>query len=97
MSHPTQSRLGEPIELPWWVPALAVPPLLVALAGLVIPATLPARVLAVAPALLLIWLIARVARRVRSQSMQSVWISAAFGVWAVFPAAWIVLVLTGGR
>ena len=93
----SSTRLGEPIELPWWVLPLALPPALVALAGLVIPADLGARALAILPALALIGVVVRVARRVASPSMQSVWISAAYGLWAVFPTAWIVLLLTANR
>jgi hypothetical protein len=96
MSQPA-ARLGEPIELPWWVVPLALPPALVALAALVIPAGLGVRALAILPALALIGVIARVSRRVASPSMQSVWISAAYGIWAVFPTAWIVLLLTADR
>lgn len=98
MSDPSSpSRLGEPIEISWMEIVLCLPPLLIALAGLVVPAPLGARALAVVPALALVWLIARVLRRVQSQSMQSVWISAAYGVWAVFPTAWLVLLLTAGH
>ena len=93
----TSSRLGDPIELPWWVVALAVPPGLIAAAGLVIPAGWGARALAILPAVALIGAIAWVARRIASPSMQSVWISTAYGLWAVFPAAWIVLLLSPGR
>ena len=91
------TRLGEPIELPWWVVPLALPPGLIAAAGLLIPAGWGARALAVVPALALIAAIGWVGRRVASPSMQSVWISAAYGIWAVFPAAWIVLLLSPSR
>jgi hypothetical protein len=90
MSREPASRLGEPIELPWWVIPLAVIPILVAIGGLIVPAPPAARLAAVVPSLGLVALIARVARRVVSPSMQSVWISAAYGIWVVFPLAWAV-------
>lgn len=92
MSGRPVSRLGEPIELPWWVVPLATLPILSVLAGVVIVAPLGARLVAILPSLGLLGAILRVARRTRSPSMQSVWISAAFGLWAIFPVAWGVLV-----
>jgi hypothetical protein len=97
MSGRQTSRLGEPIELPWWVLALGALPALAILAGLLVPAALPVRLAAVLPSLALLGVIVRVARRVASPSMQSVWISAAYGVWVVFPVAWAVVVFSPHR
>lgn len=90
----TESRLGEPIELPWWALLLSLPPAAVVVAALLIPGSLGGRALAVLPSVALIAAVLRVARRVTSTSMQSVWVSAAYGVWAIFPTAWIVLLAT---
>jgi hypothetical protein len=92
MSREPASRFGEPIELPWWVLPLGTLPILSGLAGLVIPAPLGARLVILLPSLGLLAAIVRVARRTASPSMQSVWISTAFGLWVIFPVAWAVLV-----
>ena len=62
-----------------------------------VPASLWVRLLAVVPAVALIWAIVRVSRRVVSANMASVWISLAYALWAIFPVAWGVAIATGGR
>jgi len=90
----SSSRLGAPIELPWWVLPLSLPPALVLLGGLLVPEAWPARVAAVLPAAALIVAIVRVARSSQSPNLQSVWISTAYGLWASFPIAWVALLLS---
>lgn len=87
-------RFGEPIELPWWVVALALPPLLLTAVSLFIPTSLFIHSIAALPALALVWAIARIATRVRSQNMQSVWISLAYGVWMVFPITYVAVIIS---
>ncbi|MGI8847803.1 MAG: hypothetical protein ACR2GX_06015 [Candidatus Dormibacteria bacterium] len=91
------SRYGKPIELPWWTVPLALPPAVMIVLGAVVPQMWPARPLAILPAALLIVAIVRVARRTNSPSMQSVWISAAYGFWVLFPVAWVALLLAPHR
>ena len=87
-------RFGEPIELPWWVVVLALPPLLFTAVSLVIPTTLFIHAIAALPALALVWAIGRIATRVESQNMQSVWISLAYGLWAVFPITYVAVIIS---
>jgi hypothetical protein len=83
-------RFGEPIELPWWVIALCSPLLLLCLVSLFIPASLPVHLLGFLPSAALAWVVVRIVLRVTNQNMQSVWISLAFGVWAIFPVIYFV-------
>jgi hypothetical protein len=83
-------RLGEPVELPWWVFALCAPLLLLSVISLLVPASLTIHLVAVVPSLALAWVIVRVAIGATSPSMQSVWISLGFGVWAIFPVIYFV-------
>jgi len=83
-------RFGEPVELPWWVIALCGPLLLLCLVSLFIPASPVIHLVAVIPSLALAGVIVRVALGVASANMQSVWISLAFGVWAIFPVIYFV-------
>jgi hypothetical protein len=87
-------RFGEPLELPWWVLALCAPLLLLSLISLFIPASLLIHLVAVIPSVALAWLIVRVSLRVSSPNMQSVWISLAFGVWAIFPVIYFVALVS---
>lgn len=90
----SDSRLGAPVELPWWVIPLAIPPALVAVAGIVLTAPLWAHLLAVLSSMALVIAVIRVATRVTSTSMQSVWISAVYAVWFFIALTWLVVVLT---
>ncbi len=92
MSEP---RLGEPVELPWWVVPLGLPPLVVAVAAVFLGAPLWARALTVLSSLAMLLGIAVIASRVDSRSMQSVWISAAYAVWVFIVVVWAVIVATG--
>jgi hypothetical protein len=83
-------HFGEPVELPWWVIALCAPLLLLCVVSLFIPTSLVIHLVAVVPSLALGWVIVRVALGVASANMQSVWISLAFGVWAIFPVIYFV-------
>jgi hypothetical protein len=83
-------RLGEPVELPWWTVPLGVPLLGALVAAAVVGAPLSGRLLlAISSALMLVVLL-RVALRVRSTSMQSVYISAALALWAFTVLIWAV-------
>ncbi|HEX4578962.1 MAG TPA: hypothetical protein VH498_03075 [Candidatus Dormibacteraeota bacterium] len=90
----SDSRLGPPVELPWWVVPLAIPPALVVIGGLILAAPLWAHLLAVLSSLAVLAALARVATRVTSTSMQSVWISAAYAVWVFTIITWAVVVAT---
>jgi hypothetical protein len=91
----SESRLGAPVELPWWVVPLALPPVLVVIAGVVVPAPLWAHLLAVVSSLATLTAVVRIATRVTSRSMQSVWISALYAVWVFIVVTWLVVVATG--
>ncbi len=88
MSEPR--RLGEPVELPWWVIPLGLPPVLTLLLGVVLRAPLSGRLLDLAASAAMLWLIVVVARRVESRNMQSVWISAAYAFWLFMVLIWAV-------
>jgi hypothetical protein len=90
----SDSRLGAPVELPWWVIPLSLPPLLVVVAGIFLGAPLWAHLLAVVSSLALVLALVRVATRVTSTSMQSVWISAVYAVWFFTAITWLVVVTT---
>jgi hypothetical protein len=83
-------RLGEPVELPWWVIPLGLPPALTLLVGVVLRAPLSGRLLDLAASAAMLWLIVVVARRVESRNMQSVWISAAYAFWTFMVLIWAV-------
>jgi hypothetical protein len=83
-------RLGEPVELPWWVIPLGLPPALTLLLGVVLRAPLSGRLLDLAASVAMLWLLVVVARRVESRNMQSVWISAAYAFWTFMVLIWAV-------
>jgi hypothetical protein len=83
-------RLGEPIELPWWVIPLGLPPLLTLVLGVVLRAPLSGRLLDLVASVGMLWLLLLVARRVRSRNLQSVWISAAYAFWFFVVLIWAV-------
>ena len=87
-------QLGEPLELPWWTVPLALPPLLCVLLGLVLPAPLWARALIVLASIATLAGLLRIATRVASTSMQSVWISVVYAVWFFVLVTWIVVLVT---
>ncbi|MEO8898413.1 MAG: hypothetical protein ABI352_00205 [Candidatus Dormibacter sp.] len=90
----SDSRLGAPVELPWWVVPLALPPVLVIVGGVVLGAPLWAHLFAVGSSLAALCSLALVATRVSSASMQSVWISAAYAIWVFTAITWAVVVAT---
>ncbi|MGH7721921.1 MAG: hypothetical protein ACRENL_03670 [Candidatus Dormibacteria bacterium] len=90
----SDSRLGEPLELPWWTIPLGLPPVGVAIAGVIVAAPLWAHLLAVASSLTVLAALAAIATRVASRSMQSVWISAAYAVWVFAVITWVVTAVT---
>ena len=90
----SDSRLGAPVELAWWVIPLSLPPLLVAIAAVFLGAPLWAHLLAIVSSLALLYALARVATHVTSTSMQSVWISALYAVWFFTGITWLVVVST---
>ena len=83
-------QLGEPIELPWWVVPLWLPPLVCLILGLVLRAPVSARLVDVAGSAALLWTVYAVARRVGSRNLQSVWISAAYAFWLFAVLIWAV-------
>jgi hypothetical protein len=87
---PARPQLGEPIELPWWTVPLGVPLVGALVAGAVVGAPLSGRLLLVVASALMLWVLLRVAVRVRSASMQSVYISAAMALWAFAALVWAV-------
>lgn len=89
MSTP-RPRLGEPVELPWWTLPLAFPPAATFIAGLVVSAPLSGRLIDLVASALMVWVVVRVALRVRSRNLQSVWISAAYAFWAFMVLIWLV-------
>ena len=90
----SESRLGAPVELPWWIIPLGLPPLGITLAGIVVGAPLWAHLLAVVTSVALLATLAMIATRVASRSMQSVWISAAYAAWVFTTVVWAVAVAT---
>jgi len=88
--QPTQSRFGEPVELPWWTLPLGLPILAALVTGAVVSAPLSGRLLMVVASALMLVVLLRVAMRVRSTSMQSVYISAALAIWAFCVLVWAV-------
>ena len=90
MSGAGGPRLGEPIELPWWVVPLSLPPLVALLLGLVVHAPVSARLVDIVGSVALLWVVYRVARSVGSRNLQSVWISAAYAFWLFAVLIWAV-------
>ncbi len=90
----SESRLGAPVELPWWTLPLGIPPLALVVAGIVVSAPAWAHLLAVITSLAVLAALASVATRVASRNMQSVWISAVYAVWVFTTVVWVVAVVT---
>jgi hypothetical protein len=86
----SESRFGEPVELPWWTVPVAAPVVGALVAAAVVGAPLSGRVLLVVSSGLMLLVLVRVALRVRSTSMQSVYISAALALWAFTVLIWAV-------
>lgn len=86
----SESRFGDPVELPWWTLPLALPIVAALVAGAVVEAPLSGRLLLVISSALMMLVVLRVAVRVRSTSMQSVYISAALALWAFTVLIWAV-------
>jgi hypothetical protein len=84
------ARLGDPVELPWWTVPLGVPLLGALLAAVIVGAPLSGRLLMLVASAAMLWVLLRVAVRVRSTSMQSVYISAAMALWAFAVLIWAV-------
>jgi hypothetical protein len=91
----SESRLGAPVELPWWIVPLGLPPVAVAIAGAVISAPLSTRLLAILSSVALLVALAAIAVRIASRNIQSVWISAAYAIWTFTAITWAVLLATG--
>jgi hypothetical protein len=87
---PTRPRLGEPVELPWWTVPLGIPLVGALVAALVVGAPLSGRLLLAVASVMMLVVLLRVAVRVRSTSMQSVYISAAMALWAFAALIWAV-------
>lgn len=86
------SRLGDPVELPWWTIPLGLPPLVTLILGAILSAPLWAHMLALVTSVALLLALAIVATRIASRNMQSVWISAAYAVWVFAAVLWAVAV-----
>ncbi|HEV3123926.1 MAG TPA: hypothetical protein VG266_05045 [Candidatus Dormibacteraeota bacterium] len=91
----SESRFGEPIELPWWVLPLALPPALAFAAGVIVHSPPGARFVDLVGSALMVYVVLVVARKVRSRNMQSVYISAAYAFWAFAVLIWAVEVVAG--
>ena len=90
----SDSRLGAPVELPWWMIPLGLPPLVTAVLGLVLGAPQWARIAAVLASVALLVALVAIATRVASRNIQSVWISAAYAVWVFVVILWAVALAT---
>ncbi len=90
----SDSRLGAPVELPWWVIPLGLPPLLVALLAVVLAAPLWAHAMAVTASILTIAALVLIALRTSSRNIQSVWVSALYAAWVFVVVTWAVVVAT---
>jgi hypothetical protein len=90
----TDSRLGAPVELPWWIIPLGIPPVLVVILAVMLNAPLWSRALAMIASLLTLLAMAVIATRVASRNMQSVWISALYAGWVFAVITWAVVVVT---
>jgi hypothetical protein len=84
------SRFGAPVELPWWVLPLGLPPAITLVLSAIVSAPVSGRVLDGVTSAAMLWVVIRVALRVRSSSMQSVWISAAYAFWLFCVLLWAV-------
>jgi hypothetical protein len=78
------------VELPWWTVPLGLPLVGALLVALLVGAPLSGRLLLLVASLAMLWVLLRVAVRVRSTSMQSVYISAAMALWAFSVLIWAV-------
>jgi hypothetical protein len=85
-----RTRFGEPVELPWWTVPLALPVVGALVAALVVGAPASGRVLLLASSAVMLVVLLAVALRVRSTSMQSVYVSAALALWAFTVLIWAV-------
>ena len=83
------SRLGTPVEVPWWVVPLAWPPAIAVVAALLVPAPAWARTVAILSSVTVVWLILRIGGRVTGASLQSVWVSTVYGLWTMFLLLWL--------
>jgi hypothetical protein len=90
----SESRLGAPVELPWWVIPLGLPPSVVTILAVVLNAPLWAHALAATSSLLSLATLLAIATRVSSRNMQSVWISAVYAAWVFTVITWAVVVAT---
>jgi len=84
------SRFGEPVELPWWTLPLGLPLVAALVTAAVVGAPASGRILLAASSALMLVVLVAVAARVRSSSMQSVYISAALALWAFTVLIWAV-------
>ncbi|MDQ6847794.1 MAG: hypothetical protein M3019_09495 [Candidatus Dormibacteraeota bacterium] len=92
----SDSRLGAPVELPWWVIPLGIPPVVTVVLGTLMSAPPWARLLVLLTSLALLAVLLTVATRIASRNMQSVWISAAYAVWVFAAVLWVVAVASPG-
>ena len=90
-------KLGEPIEVPWWVIVFAVPPLIVCVLCIVLAAPWWGRVLGIGSSIAMVAVLRRITSRVESHNMQSVWVSLALAVYFVCVVAWGVSVASNGH
>ncbi len=90
----SESRLGAPVELPWWLIALGLPPAIVGILALILNAPLWAHAMTLTTCLLTLAALAVIATRVSSRNMQSVWISAVYAAWVFTVITWAVVVAT---
>ena len=90
----SDSRLGTPVDLPWWIIPLGLPPVIATIAGLIVSAPLGAHLLAIVSSIALLIALTTIATRVPSRSIQSVWVSAAYAVWVFAIVTWTVIVIT---
>jgi len=90
----SDSRLGAPVELPWWIIPLSLPPAAITIAAVIVSAPVWAHLLAIAASLTLLMTLGAVATRVSSRNMQSVWISAAYTLWVFTVITWLVIAVT---
>jgi len=90
-----RAQLGAPVEVPWWVIPLGLPPLAVAALAPFLPTPGAVRLIADASSLLLLAAVVWVALRVNSRNLQSVWISSAYALWFFVAIGWGAEVLRG--
>lgn len=92
----SEGRLGDPVELPWWVVPLAFPPLAVAAVAIFLAAPWWAHAVAIGASVATLLVLRSIAVRVASPSMQSVWISVLYAFWVFVVVVWGVVVATNG-